>query len=234
MTTASGPVTLCIDIGGTHLKAQALDARGQDATEATRIETPRPATPRAVIDGIARLARQHGAFDRVSCGFPGVVTDAHTRTAPNLDGDWRHVPLAAQLAEQLGVPVRIANDADVQGYGAILGSGVELVVTLGTGVGGGLFVDGRLVPNLEIGHAPFREGQTFEQVLGMAGFTALGQSAWQDALFDALGIWHALFNPTMLHLGGGHAQRIDRPLPDRTRVVDNRAGLTGGVALWMR
>jgi polyphosphate glucokinase len=226
--------TLCIDVGGTHLKAQVLDAEGRDVTSATRVDTPRPATPDAVVDALVDLAHEHRPFDRVSCGFPGVVTDGHTRSAPNLDGDWAGIPLAARLSGRLGVPVRIANDADVQGYGAVLGHGVELTITLGTGVGGGLFVDGTLVPNLEIGHAPFRDGQSFEDVLGMDGFRRLGVDAWQDALFEALAIWHALFNPTMLHLGGGHARRIDRPLPPNTRIVDNRAGLTGGVALWSR
>ncbi|MEZ4321453.1 MAG: ROK family protein [Myxococcota bacterium] len=224
--------TLAIDIGGTGLKMVVLDSAGVPVSTATRADTPQPATPDALLAALERMAADHRDFDRISCGFPGVVTEGHTRNAPNLGAGWADFALAGALGTRFGKPARVANDADVQGFGAIEGRGVELTVTLGTGVGSGLFTDGRLVPNLELGHAPFRDGASFEQLLGKPALDKRGRDAWHGALFEALAIWHALFNPRLLHLGGGHAQIIERPLPPRTRVVDNSAGLIGGVALW--
>lgn len=224
--------TLAIDIGGTGLKMIVLDESGHTASERTRVPTPRPATPVSVLEALAGMSDQHGDFDRISAGFPGVVVDGVVHTAPNLDAGWSGFPLGEQLYELLGRPARVANDADVQGYGAIEGKGVELTVTLGTGVGSGLFTDGRLVPNLELGHAPFKKGKSFEQLLGKAALDERGKKKWTKDLFDALDVWHHLFNPTVLHLGGGHAKLIKRELPARTRIVDNTAGLLGGVALW--
>src|SRR5690349_14574136 len=98
--------TLCIDIGGSGIKAIVVDADGAPLTERGRIETPRPATPAPVLDIILELARQQGEFDRISVGFPGVVVDGTTKTAPNLDEAWAGFPLAATLADRLGKPCR--------------------------------------------------------------------------------------------------------------------------------
>src|SRR5439155_15374288 len=104
------------------------------------------------------LAKAHGSFDRVSVGFPGVVRRGITLNAPNLNGKWGGFHLADALTKKLGVRVRAANDADVQGYGVISGEGVELVITLGTGFGSGLFVDGKLVSNLDIDNHLLKDG----------------------------------------------------------------------------
>lgn len=223
--------TLAIDIGGTGLKMRVLDAAGTPVTKRTRTLTPSPATPAAVLDLLQADSAAHAPYDRIAAGFPGVVVDGVTLSAPNLDPSWAGFPLADALQERLGAPVRVANDADVQGFGAIEGRGVELVVTLGTGVGGALFVDGRLVPNLELGHAPFEHGKSFEQVLGKAALEASDPDTWHAALDRALAVWLALFNPRRLYLGGGNAKKV-REVPDRVVVVDNAAGLLGGIALW--
>lgn len=228
--TTDAPATLAIDIGGTGLKLLVLDPSGRPLTDHVRVPTPRPATPDAVLDVIQEAAADL-SFDRISCGFPGVVVDGSTLNAPNLDPGWAGFPLADALSTRLGAPARVANDADVQGFGAIQGRGVELVVTLGTGVGGALFTDGRLVPNLELGHAPFRDGRSFEEVLGLENLEQIGVDAWRSALTQAIGIWTALFNPRTLYLGGGNARLVGET-PDGVQVVDNRAGLVGGLALW--
>src|SRR5439155_8546731 len=106
-------------------------------------------------------------FDRVSVGFPGVVRDGVIRTAVNLDP--RTFPgfnLAAVLEDRLGKPARVINDADMQGYGAIRGEGLELVITLGTGMGSALFSNGKLAPHLELAHHPFHRGRSYEHELG--------------------------------------------------------------------
>ena len=224
--------TLAIDIGGTGIKAVVLSKTGKLLTERIRVKTPRPATPAAVINAIVELAQQQGEFDRVSVGFPGVVRRGVTVTAPNLNGKWGGFPLADILSKKLGKPVRVANDADVQGFGAIAGHGVELVITLGTGFGSGLFTDGKLVPNLELGHHPFQKGKTYEELLGDAVLKKVGKKKWNKRLVRAIQTLDRTFNYDRLYIGGGNAERITVKLPENVKIVSNVAGLLGGLALW--
>jgi len=224
--------TLAIDIGGTGIKALVLSATGKPLSERSRVKTPRPATPGAVINTIVELAKQQGEFDRVSVGFPGVVRRGVTVTAPNLNGNWGGFRLADVLSKKLGVPVRVANDADVQGFGVISGHGVELVVTLGTGFGSGLFVDGKLVPNLELGHHPFQKGKTYEELLGDAVLKKVGKKKWNKRLVRAIRTLDLVFNYDLLYIGGGNAERVTVKLPENVKIVSNVAGLLGGLALW--
>ncbi len=224
--------TLAIDVGGTGLKMLVLDATGEPVTERTRVETPRPAEPEPVVSALLTMDDAHGDYDRISCGFPGVVVDGVVQTAPNLDGHWPGFDLGAALRERFGKPARVANDADVQGYGAIEGKGVELVLTLGTGMGSALFVDGRLVPNLELGHHPFKDGKTYEEWIGKAGREEYGKKRWNENVGEAIARLAHLFNYRHLYIGGGNAKKLKLELPDNVSVVANRAGLLGGIALW--
>lgn len=221
-----------MDIGGSAVKAMLLDEKGHALSERHRIETPRPATPKAVLGVIEQLAGALVPFDRVSVGFPGVVRQGVTETAPNLGGGWKEFPLAATLHKALQRPVRAANDADVQGLGAIKGRGVELVLTLGTGMGSALFVDGRLVPNLEMPHHVFRRGQTYEQQLGYAALKKVGKKHWNKRVRKALQTLEHLFNYDAVYLGGGNAKKLSGRLPKNANIVSNLAGLYGGIALW--
>lgn len=224
--------TLAIDVGGTGLKMIVLDEHGQPVTDRDRVLTPRPATPEAVLNALQGQWEHQGDFDRIAVGFPGVVVDGVTRTAPNLHPDWHGFALAAELQRRTGRPTRAANDADVQGLGVIEGRGVELVATLGTGLGGALFVDGRLVPNLELGHLPFKYGMTFEELLGDAGRKAVGKQRWSQHILDAIELWQRIFNFRLLHVGGGNVKKLKVELPVGARRADNVAGLLGGIALW--
>lgn len=144
-------LTLAIDIGGTRLKAGLLDAKGTMVAGPNRVNTPSHPTPQVVLDALIGLAGPLGEFDRISVGFPGVVRGGSVLTAPNLGTqDWRNFPLAASLTEKLGKPVRMLNDAEVQGLGVISGKGLECVITLGTGMGFSLFENGRPAPHLEL------------------------------------------------------------------------------------
>ncbi|MDZ7639210.1 MAG: ROK family protein [Bryobacterales bacterium] len=131
--------TLSIDIGGSKVKAMVLDEAGQPITPRERMKTPQPATPVAVLEAISELAGKLGDFHRVSVGFPGAVRHGVIETAPNLDPLWRQFRLEDEVSSLLSRPAKVANDATVQGYGAISGDGVELVLTLGTGLGSALF-----------------------------------------------------------------------------------------------
>lgn len=229
---AGGLRTLAVDIGGSGIKALILDDRGRPVSTRIRVDTPRPATPKAVIGVVAGLAARKRPFDRVSVGFPGVVRKGVTINAPNLDPSWNEFKLAEALARRLGKPVRVANDADVQGFGAIAGQGVELVITLGTGVGSALFVGGALVPNLEIGHYPFRKGMTYEEQLGNRALKKAGPAKWNKRLLKAVETLDLLFNYDRLYLGGGNTKHITVALPPHVKIVPNVTGLLGGIALW--
>lgn len=223
--------TLSVDIGGSGIKVMVLHADGNPLTERDRLPTPVPATPEAVIATICQLA-QNKTFDRVSVGFPGVVKSGMIETAANLDPSWIGVNLATALTDALQTPVRVANDADIQGLGAIAGQGVELVTTLGTGFGSALFINGKLVPNLELGHHPFRKGATYEEQLGRAALDEIGKKRWNQRLLKAIGTLSRAFNYDALYIGGGNAKKIDVELPINTKTVPNIAGLLGGIALW--
>lgn len=228
-----GPITLAVDIGGTGVKLLRLDGHGEPIGAPHRIATPRPAHPAPVLDALVHEAGQLGYFDRVSIGFPGVVVDGVTHNAPNLEPSWAEFPLAEHLSVALSAPVRVANDADVQGLGVFSGAGVELTLTLGTGMGSALAVDGTLVPNLEMGHHPFQDGSTYEDLLGQAALDADGYDVWLARLKRAVQQLTALFNPQRVYLGGGNARLIgDEAWPAHVVVVPNVAGLLGGINLW--
>lgn len=224
--------TLAIDIGGSGVKAMLLNEAGEPLRERSRVDTPQPPQPQAILEAIATLAQEQGEFDRVSVGFPGVVRQGITYTAVNLTPDWVGFNLGQTLSERLGKPTRVINDADMQGLGAISGAGVELTITLGTGFGSGLFVDGRLVPNLELGHHPFRKAETYEEQLGRAALEKIGEKRWNSRLKKAIANLDSLFNYDCLYIGGGEAKKITLDLPNNVKIIPNLAGLLGGIALW--
>ncbi|MEL6471714.1 MAG: ROK family protein [Cyanobacteria bacterium J06623_4] len=224
--------TLAIDIGGSGVKALLLNAQGKPLGDRDRIKTPKPATPSAVMDILEQLATQQNDFDRISVGFPGVVRHGVVYTAVNLHPNWQGYDLASQLSERLDKPVRVANDADLQGMGAISGRGVELVITLGTGFGTALFTDGHLVPNLELAHHRFRKGQTYEEQLGRAALKKVGHKTWNARLLKAIDSLSRTLNYDQLYIGGGEAKQIDVDLPENVTLVSNMLGLLGGINLW--
>jgi polyphosphate glucokinase len=226
------PRTLSIDVGGTGIKAIVLDAAGKPVTDRIRVDTPQPATPRAVNAAILKLARQQGAFTRVSVGFPGVVRKGVVEIAPNLGKGWQGFNLDRALTRALKRPVRTCNDADVQGLGVCNGHGVELVITLGTGFGSALFVEGKLVPNLELAHHPGWSKHTYEEELGLKALEKHGSKKWNRRLRRAIRNLELLFNFDRLYIGGGNAKKITGDLPPRVRVIPNVAGLLGGIKLW--
>lgn len=233
MTRTSGRIrTLAIDVGGSHLKASVVDEAGHLLTEPVRVDTPVGSPPRAIVETLARLVKPLGTYDRVSTGFPGVVRDGRVLTAPNLDNDgWAGCDLANVLTKALGKPVRVANDADVQGLAVIAGRGVEMIITLGTGFGTGLYVDGRLAPHLELAHHPFRKGETYDAQLGDAARKRIGNRKWNKRVKKAIENLRSLTSFDRLYLGGG-ARKIDfTPDPDVT-IVGNEAGIEGGIGLW--
>jgi len=227
------PRTLAIDVGGTGVKAMVLDRRGKTLTDRVRIPTPKRATPKALIAVIRKLAKRSGEFDRVAAGFPGVVKDGVVYSAANLGKGWNGFGLQAELERRLERPVRVANDADVQGLGCVTGRGLEMVITLGTGFGSVLFADGRRI-HLELAHHPFHQGKTYEDELGHRALAKKGKKKWNRLLREALGDLKQAFNYDRLYIGGGNSKFIGFKLPPEVTIVGNMEGLLGGIRLWER
>ena len=227
------PFTLAIDIGGTGIKSMLLDKNGVASGRRNRKATPRPATPEAVLEVIRGLLPDL-PYDRVSVGFPGVVLGGVTRTAPNLHKAWEGYDLAQAVETLTGRPTRVLNDAGLQGMGVISGHGVEIVLTLGTGMGCAIFVEGRYVPNVELAHHPLRKGRSYEEYISNAARSAVGNRKWSKRVQRVLAQVQKTFNPTIVYLGGGNASKLKfkSKLPEGVRIVENVAGLLGGIALW--
>jgi len=233
LSRAKGPITMTIDVGGSGLKAMLLDAKGTPVSERQRVVTPAVPTPEAVLGSLDELEKLMAKYDRVSVGFPGVVKHGITLGAFNLHPTWAGFPLQAELEKRWKKPVRVGNDADVAGYGAIKGDGVELVLTLGTGLGGALFTNGHLCPGLEIGHHIWRKkGMTYEDYIGRRGLDRFGKKEWNKFVQEAIKSTEALFNWDHLYLGGGNTKKLDFLPPKNVEIVSNESGLLGGVYLW--
>lgn len=241
------PLTLAVDIGGTGMKASVLDADGAMVADRVKIPTPYPLPPDRLVSSVLTLVDPLPRAARASVGFPGMVRAGTVLSAPHfstkcgpgsaVDDDlrkaWSRVDLATMLGEALGLPTKVANDADIQGAAVISGEGLELVITLGTGFGTGLFYEGHLLPHLEIAHQPFRKGETYNDQLGEATRKQIGEERWNKRLHKAIGNMRGLFFFDRLYVGGGNSRRVDKDqLPDDVTIIDNTAGILGGIKLW--
>ena len=226
--------TLAIDIGGTGIKAALIDDAGNLIGERQRVPTPpKPVGPEDLVRAIDQAVAPLGTFERVSVGFPGYVREGRVVTAPNLGTDaLAGFDLQSVLSEHLGRPVRVLNDADVQGFGAIRGDGIEMVLTLGTGAGTAIFRDGEIMPHLELAHHPVSGSKTYDEYIGNAARKKKGKKAWSKRVAKVIGILREVVRFDHLYLGGGNAKDITFPLPDDITIVPNTDGLTGGIRLW--
>lgn len=232
-SSAAHPCTLAIDVGGTTLKASVLDARGKRVADRVAVPTPYPCPPKVLVAALVRLVQPLPAYHRVSVGFPGYVRGNKVVTAPHYGNRrWRGFDLAGALAAKLGRPVRLLNDADMQGLAAIKGHGLELVVTLGTGVGTALFRHGELMPHLELAHHPVHKKKDYNAYLGKKALQKAGKRKWNRRVQRVIGILHALFQFDKIYLGGGNSRKIAFKLRSNVRLVPNEDGILGGFMLW--
>jgi polyphosphate glucokinase len=244
--TPNKPWTLAIDVGGTGLKASVLDASGAMVADRVAIPTTYPCPPAKLVDDLAQLVAPLPTTERVSVGFPGMVRAGRVLSAPHfvtthgpgtrIDDDlvkqWSGFDLAGALSAQLGRPTRVANDADVQGAAVVQGDGLELVITLGTGVGTAFFYEGRLLPHLEFAHHPFLKGDTYNDVIGDAARKAVGNTRWNKRVRRAIATLRALSFFDHCYVGGGNSKKIHGDLDGDVTIVDNSAGILGGIKLW--
>jgi polyphosphate glucokinase len=228
-----GPRTLAIDVGGTGLKASVLDAAGSMLVKRVRVPTPYPCRPAILLRAIAGLIKPLPPSERISIGFPGVIRDGRVITAPHFGTEaWRNYPLEAAISRRFHKPARLLNDAEVQGLGIVAGRGLEIVLTLGTGVGTAVFSNGRLGPHLELAQHPIHNGKTYDEYIGAQARKDHGAKKWNRRVLKAIDIVYTLLNYDMLYLGGGNAADIVVDLPKNVRIASNEAGITGGIRLW--
>jgi polyphosphate glucokinase len=239
--------TLAVDVGGTRLKASVLDRGGAMLVERVRVDTPYPCPPRVLVESLRRLARGLPSYHRASVGFPGLIRKGAVRQVPSLSrrepggpedpglaARWLGFRLREALEEAFGVPTLVANDADVQGSAAVRGEGLELVVTLGTGVGCALFEDGVLLPHLELSHGHYKHGVSIDIALGSAERARVGNRRWNRRVARALRWLEEMVLFDRMYVGGGNAKHVALELGPRVEVVSNTAGITGGIRLWDR
>jgi polyphosphate glucokinase len=233
---------LGVDVGGSGIKGAPVDVdAGALVTERLRIPTPQPSTPEAVTAVIEDVRRHFDWTGPIGCTLPSVVQHGIVRTAANIDQGWIGVDGRALITRATGQPVALLNDADAAGiaemrFGAGVGrDGVVLLITLGTGIGSALFVDGRLVPNTELGHLEIR-GKDAEQraAASVRDRKGLSYKEWAPAVDEYLDHLEALLWPDLVIVGGGVSSKFDRwgPLltsrvPVIPATLGNDAGIVG-------
>jgi len=230
--TSSALNVLSIDIGGSHIKATVLDHDGKLKMAYEKIETPQPSTPENLIEATKKLIKDFPEYNCISTGFPGYIKNGVIKTAPNLGNEaWKNFDLAAAFGKELGAPAKVVNDADMQGLGVIDGKGFEMVITLGTGFGTAFFLDGHLLPHLEISHLPIKKGD-YDDYIGERALESEGKEKWNNRMEKVFEILKTVFNYDTLYIGGGNGKKINFKLDDNMRLVTNEDGIKGGARLW--
>lgn len=252
-------LALGIDVGGTGVKAALVDlATAELASPRIREKTPQPSDPEAVVAVIRSVVertladREVSDFLPVGCGLPGVVKDGRLTTAANIDPRWVGWPAQERISEAIGRPAMIINDADAAGlaemaYGAGEGvPGTVLLLTIGTGIGSALFIDGALIPNTELGHIELRSKDAEARLSGAARERrGQGWKAWAREFDEYLGRLELYLQPDLFILGGGVSKEwsrfgtyLHRPTPIRTAAYLNASGIIGAAyaaaAAWRR
>jgi polyphosphate glucokinase len=247
-TMASGRIAIGVDVGGSGIKAAVVDIEaGRFRSDRIRVATPNPSTPDAVIAAIGRISKRLAKINHLSpttpvgVGLPGVTMEGTLKFAGNIDPSWIGFPVVERLRKSTGREVTIVNDADAAGIAEMrfgIGKdrpGVVIFLTLGTGVGSGVFIDGTLVPNTEFGQMEIR-GRPAERRSAAAARVRRGLSwkAWAQDLDEHLDRIDKLMWPTLMILGGGVSKRADQFIPRLTvrppvvaATLRNDAGIIG-------
>lgn len=234
---------LGIDIGGSGIKgAPVKTATGELTAERCRVETPRPASPEAVVEAVAELVNRFNWAGRpLGCAFPGVIKNGKTLTAANLDSGWIGLDAEKLVSERTRSPVVLLNDADAAGSAEIeLGAGkgvagTVILLTLGTGIGSAVFHQGRLLPNTEFGHMEIRGKEAEHRASALVKKEkGLSWKEWSQRLNEFLARMEVLFSPDLFIIGGGITKKTDsflHLLQAKAAIVparfQNQAGIVG-------
>ena len=243
-------MTLSIDCGGLSIKASVLDNEGTMHAPAIDEPTPYPLSPARLIEVFNSLASQLPKADRITVGFPGMVRHGvvvhtphyinvkgpRTRVDPELYQAWTGLDFRSMIEKSFNLPTLMLNDAEVHGAGVVAGSGFEVVMTLGTGLGCAVFDGGKLAPHIELSHAPIRRSMNYDTWIGEHERRRLGDTFWSRRIRSMIADLRPVFHWDRLYLGGGNARRIKpndlAAIGDDVVIVPNAAGIVGGVRAW--
>jgi len=243
-------MTFAIDCGGLSLKASVLDGAGTLHAKPLSLPTPYPLSPTRFIEALEELSSQLPNFDRITVGMPGmirhgvVVNTPHyittrgprTRIDPELKRLWQGFDIQCAISSHFQRPALVLNDAEVHAAGLISGSGLEVVMTLGTGLGFSIFDGGRLAPHFELSHAPIRRSTSYDTWIGEHERRRLGDTFWSRRVRLMIEDLRPVFWWDRLYIGGGNSRRIKpdvvAKLGDDVVIVSNTAGILGGVRAW--
>ena len=238
--------TLAIDCGGSGLKGSVLDDEGRMVAERVRVETPYPMSPEVFVSVLCDLAERLPPADRATVGMPGMIRHGRVIATPHyittkgpfspidpvLAKAWDHFDAQTALAEAFGIPTRVVNDAEVHGAAAVSGEGLEVMFTLGTGLGCAVFDDGALVPKIELSRAPVRKGVIYDEWVGDRARRRVGNERWSKRVRGVVDGLRPMFVWDRLYVGGGNAPRLTVELGPDVTLVPNDAGIAGGIRLW--
>lgn len=242
--------TLTIDCGGGGLKAAVVDDSGALVGGPIRVPTPYPFPPERFVGCVLEIAARLPEADRATVGLPGMIRHGivvatphyvtaagpHTAVDPGLYAAWTGFDARAALNRAFGRPVLVLNDAEVHGAGLVVGTGLELVLTLGTGLGSALFDDGALAPHLELSHAPIRRKRTYDTYIGEIQRRELGNARWSRRVRRVVDGLRPVVRWDRLYIGGGNSALVDAPTLARlgadVTIVPNTAGVLGGSRAW--
>ena len=226
---------LCIDVGASGLKAAVISPRGKYLVKRVRVKTPKRRRPREIVKALGALGAPLGPFDHVTIGFPGMIRNGKVMTAPNFGTkDWKGFDLAGAMCKRFQAPVKVLNDADVQGLAVIKGKGLELVCTLGTGFGTAWFRDGELMPHMDLAHLVAHKKDDFDIYVGDKTRRKIGNPHWNRRVKKLIEVLQTVFAYDHLYLGGGNSRWVNFKLPRNVTIVSNDAGMEGGAFAWSR
>jgi len=250
-TLAAVMTTLAIDCGGGGIKGAVLDESGTARANAVRVPTPYPLPTSLFVQTLTDLAGQLPPADRATVGLPGmirhgvVVTTPHyvtksgprSRVLPELVEQWDGFDAQAAIGAALGIPTRVLNDAEVHAAGVVAGQGLEVVLTLGTGLGCAVFDGGRLAPHIEMSRAPVKAGVSYDTYIGEHERRRLGDALWSRRVARIIDLLRPVFVWDRVYVGGGNSRHITPStlsrLGDDVVIVPNAAALVGGARIWL-
>ncbi len=240
------PLTLSVDCGGGGIKASVLDKHGTMVAPSSRVPTPYPLPPEKLIEIVEDFRADFNAnTDRITVGMPGmirhgvVISTPHyvCRSGPRTRVQaWKNFDLAGALEEKTSLPSLVLNDAEVAGAGVISGTGMEMIITLGTGLGNSIWDGGRLAPHMELSHMVARWGLLFDDYVGEPERVRMGDAHWSRRVRRVVGVLREAIMWDRLYLGGGNSahivESVRKTLGEEVVIVPNDAGIRGGVRAW--
>jgi polyphosphate glucokinase len=233
-------IILGVDLGGSGIKGALVDTQtGELVSERIRIETPQPATPKAIANTLQELVKQFQYSGPIGCGFPATVHHGITFTAANIDSSWINTKVEKLFTETIKNPCYVLNDADAAGIAEMKfgegkdHNGVVMMITIGTGLGSAIFVNQNLIPNTELGHLILND-QIAEHYCSDAARQKedLSWNKWGKRFNKYLSRLQFLFNPDLIILGGGaskHFEKYQEKIKIRTPVTTAKTLNTAGI-----